>query len=156
MSDEKKPEEKAPAAKKSSPIGMILPAILAGAAAFGGAKFAPVRAAQAEPAHAEEKPPGPTMQLEPFLVSIFDAEKRQHAMKMTIAVELDHNTKEEALRTYVPRARDACLSYLRSESFEQVTETEHAEKVRKELVSKLKEAGVAGVERILITDFVVQ
>ena len=62
---------------KTSPIALILPAILAAAAAFGGARVAVARAAApaehaAEPA---EKPPGPTVTLEPFLVTIPDATK---------------------------------------------------------------------------------
>ena len=157
MSDEAKKEEKpAPAPKKASPIAMLLPAVLAGAAAFGAAKLGQPHVAHAAEAKVEMKPPGPTMQLDPFLVSIVDVNKHPHAMKVTLAVELDEKTKEEALKTYVPRTRDACLAYLRNETFEQASESETAQKIRTELVEKLKEAGVAGVEKILITDFVVQ
>jgi flagellar basal body-associated protein FliL len=129
---------------------------MAGAAAFGGGKLTQVHVAHASEAKVEAKPPGPTMSLEPFLVSISDATHKPHAMKVTLAVEFESSTKEEALRTYVPRTRDACLSYLRMETFEQASEAETATKVRGELVAHLREAGVVGVERILITDFVVQ
>ena len=155
MSDEKKPAEDKPA-KKSSPLALVLPALLAGAAAFGGSKLATPHVAPAAEAKVEAKPPGPTMQLEPFLVTIQDATKHAHAMKVTLAVELESGAKEEAPKAYVPRTRDACLTYLRNETFEQVSDSEHTEKLRTELLAKLKEAGVGGVERVLVTDFVVQ
>ena len=93
MSDDK---EKAPAPKASGGgpgiVGLILPALLAAGAAFGGAKIAgashaaPV-AATAEAAAA--KPPGPTLPLDPFLVTVPDAVKKNHPMKVTIAETLE-------------------------------------------------------------------
>jgi len=164
MSDteEKKPAE-APAPKKGGGglVGTILPEILAGAAAFGGARFAPAHAAAAaEPASAEHAqlaaPPGPTVALEPFLVVTQDASKKAHAMKMTLAVEFDATTKEESLKGLTPRIRDAALGYLRLLTYEDAIDSTKTDKVRAEMLEKFKLAGAVGAQRLLITDLVVQ
>jgi flagellar basal body-associated protein FliL len=137
-------------------MSLVLPALFAGAAAFGAVKFSSHAAHAATEAPKEAKPPGPTVQLDPFLVTINDATKHSHPMKVTLAIEFDEKVKEEAPRTFVPRARDACLSYLRTLSFEDASDLEHAPKFRTELQAQLKEAGVSNVERLLITDLVIQ
>jgi flagellar basal body-associated protein FliL len=164
MSDDK---EKAPAPKASGGgpgiVGLILPAVLAAAAAFGGAKIAgashgvPMAAPAAETAVA--KPPGPTLALEPFLVTVPDATKKNHPMKVTIAVEFEEgpkSPKEEELKGLVPRVRDTALSYFRTMAYEVVVDPMANDKIRTELLERFKTAGTAGVERVLITDLVVQ
>ncbi|HVH45748.1 MAG TPA: flagellar basal body-associated FliL family protein [Labilithrix sp.] len=171
MSTETKPATpaaEAPAAapaKKPSAIGgllkFLIPAVLAAGAAYGGTRAASahnttviVQQATQEQ-HAEGQPPGPTLPLEPFLVTLFDANKRAHPMKMSLAVEFDAHTKED-LKNFVPRIRDGVLAYLRTLSHEQVTDPGHAEKMRTELLERCKAAGANTAQRILVTDFVVQ
>ena len=146
-----------PKSGKGGPIALLLPAILAGAAAFGGAKISggpppapphPVEAAASEP-------PGPTIALEPFLVSIPDG-SRAHVLKLTLAVELKHLAKEEEFKAYVPRIRDATLTYLRSLTFEEASNSEHLEQLRTDIRERLKTIGATAVENVLITDFVTQ
>jgi flagellar basal body-associated protein FliL len=154
-------------AKRSSPnvLMLILPAALAGAAAFGGVRFATAHAAgptgQAEQhAVAVLPPPGPTVALDPFLVVTLDAQKKTHAMKVTLAVEFEASGKEEgkddALKGFVPRIRDAALSYLRLMTYEDAMDTNHSDKMRTDLLEKFRAAGAAGATRVLVTDLVVQ
>lgn len=169
MSAEAKPEEKAAEAeapKKPSALGgilkVVIPAIFAAGAAYGGTRFAAAKAPAAAPPpeHAaaavhHPRPPGPTLPLDPFLVTLFDANKKAHPMKMTIAVEFDGQGHED-LKTFTPRIRDAVLTYLRSLTHEQAVDPGHVEKMRNDLVEKCQKAGAAGAEKILVTDFVVQ
>ena len=159
------PTEGTPATpKKGSAAGgllrILIPAVLAAGAAYGGSRAAAARtpapaAAPEASHHAQSKPPGPTLPLDPFLVTIFDASKKPHPMKMSIAVEFDPHTTVD-LETFVPRIRDAVLMYLRTLTFEQVTDPTHVEKVRAELIERCRSAGASGAEKILVTDFVVQ
>ncbi len=168
MSDEKNTpaaEAPAPAAGGGGAgkiIGILLPAIIAGAASFGGAKFSGGHAAAAAPAaeHAEAKAPGPTLPLEPFLLTVPDGNKKPHAMKVTIAVEFDPAAPaghgEDGFKQLIPRIRDSALSYLRTLSYEEVLDPTAGDKMRTDLLEKAKSAGAPGAQRILITDFVVQ
>jgi flagellar basal body-associated protein FliL len=172
--EEAKPDEKsadkeaAAAPKKPSAIGgilkLVIPALFAAGAAYGGTRFAAAKAPAAGDAHGgghdapvvhHAKPPGPTLPLEPFLVTVFDANKKPHPMKMTIAVEFDPTTHDD-LKTFTPRIRDVVLTYLRSMSHEQATDPAQVEKLRTELVEKCQKAGAHTAERVLVTDFVVQ
>jgi flagellar basal body-associated protein FliL len=166
MSPKEEPKTAEAAAKKSSPsvLMLILPAALAGAAAFGGVRFATAHAAappgQAEHAAATLPPPGPTLALEPFLVVTLDSLRKTHAMKVTIAVEFEasgkEESKEDALKGFVPRIRDAALSYLRLMTYEDAMDTNHSDKMRADLLEKFRAAGAGGATRVLVTDLVVQ
>jgi flagellar basal body-associated protein FliL len=136
---------------------MVLPSVFAAAAAFGGAKVAGghVQAAPAASHVEEAKPPGPTLALEPFVVTIPDANKKVHPMKVTVAIEFDAKAKEEELKSLTPRIRDASLGYFRTLTYEEVIEPTASDKMRPEVLEKLRTAGT-GAERVLITDLVVQ
>lgn len=154
----------APAAKKGGGavamvLGIVLPAILAGAGSFGGARVAGAQqpAAHVEaPAHVELKPPGPTVALDPFLVSVPDAKGKGHPMKLSVAVEFGPLVHEDILKAFVPRIRDAILAHMRTLTYEEALESAHSDKLREELLERCKKAGAAGAERILITDLVSQ
>lgn len=159
MSDDKaKPV--ASGGSKASPLGMILPAVLAAAAAFGGAKVA---GAQRAPAAAEHsvavKPPGPTLALEPFLLAVTDANKKAHPMKVTIAIEFESGAKEEkedGLKALTPRIRDSALAYLRTQTYESVIDPAGGDKMRTDLLERLRSSGAPTAEHVLITDLVLQ
>lgn len=148
----------APKSKKGGAIvGALLTAIVAGGASFGGAKIAGGKAAHAAPVHsAEPAAPGPTLQLEAFLVNVNDEAKKPHAMKVTVAVEFAAKTKEEALKPLIPRLRDAAITQLRATSFAEASAPTHAEKMKTDLLEAFKHAGAAGAEKVLVTDLVLQ
>ena len=172
------PATPAAAPPKASAIGgivkLIIPALLAAGAAYGGTRAAAahttvvVQAAAKEdesPRHREPKPPGPTVALDPFLVTITDAKGKGHVMKMTIAIEFEKPEKggggeegkeNDVLKPFAPRIRDAILSYVRSMSFEDASDGNHMEKVRTEMLERCHGAGAADAVRVLVTDFVLQ
>lgn len=167
--DAKSPDASAAATKKSSPnvLMVILPAILAGGAAFGAVKFSPAHAATQAPAQAERPaalpPPGPTVALDPFLVVTMDAAKKTHPMKVTLAVEFEANPKEskeegkdDTLKVFIPRIRDAALSYLRVVAYEDAMDNTRSDKMRADLLERFRAAGAVGAQRVLVTDLVVQ
>jgi flagellar basal body-associated protein FliL len=166
MSDEKKTPAAAPPASGGGGagkiLGLVLPALIAGAASFGGAKFASGHpaAAASSPEHAEAKAPGPTLPLDPFLLTVPDGNRKPHAMKVTIAVEFDPAAPaghgEEGFKTLIPRIRDSALSYLRTLTYEEVLDPTVSDKMRTDLLEKAKSSGAPGAQRVLITDFVVQ
>jgi flagellar basal body-associated protein FliL len=154
-----------PAAKSGggpSIVGMVLPAVFAAAAAFGGAKVAGSHhgAATAETAATEAvKPPGPTLDLEPFLLTVADANKKGHPMKVTIAIEFSEAPKgkeEDGLKVLTPRIRDATLGYLRQLTYESAIDPTATNKLREDLLEHLKTSGVPAAEHVLITDLVIQ
>ncbi len=156
----------APAAAppKSSAVGglmkLIVPAILAAGASYGGARAAaahgPQAPAQQEVHHAETPAPGPTVAFEPFLITVNDAKNKGHVMKVTVAVEFDHLAKEEALKPFAPRIRDAILSYLRALTYEEAGDGSRMEKLRADLLERCAKAGASSAVRVLVTDFVLQ
>jgi hypothetical protein len=143
-------------------VALLLPALLAGGAAFGGARLSPAHAAgnasgASSAGPAQQPPPGPTLALEPFLVLTQDVNKKTHPMKLTIAVEFVAAGKEdEAPKNFTPRMRDATLSYLRVLSYEDALDNTKADKLRTDLLERFRAAGVASLQRVLITDLVVQ
>lgn len=160
------PEQGAAAPKRSggagAVLGAVLTALVAAAGAFGGARLgAPAMAGQAQegaspsPA-ATMRPPGATVGLDPFLVTVADAQGKPRAIKVTIALELREGAKEDALRPFVPRVRDAMLTYLRTLSYEDVADSGHAEQMRSDLLERFARLGALSIERVLVTDFVTQ
>jgi flagellar basal body-associated protein FliL len=158
--DKKEPVPEAPP-KKSGPgfLGMLLPALLAGGAAFGGTRLPAAHASAAAPAAEHEKaapPPGPTVPFEPFLVVTADANGKPHGMKVTIAVEFSELAKEETLKSFTPRIRDASLGYFRTMTYEDGLDSRKSDKIRTDLLERCRATGATQAERVLITDLVLQ
>jgi len=148
-------------AGKTSALALVLPALFAGGAAFGGVKVSamhlvPAGTASAEHAAATLPPPGPTVLLEPFIVVTQDINKKSHAMKVTIAIEFNENAKEETLKSFTPRIRDAALGYLRVVAYEDALDSTKSDKLRADILERVRAAGATAADRILITDLVVQ
>lgn len=146
---------------KPSALGAILkfivPAILAAGASYGGTRGAAAHPpAAAAPHKVEAQPPGPTVALEPFLVTISDAKGKGHAMKVSLAVEFEQTQKEDALKPFASRIRDAILSYIRALSFEDAVDGSHMDKLKAEMLERCHAAGATGAVRVLITDLVIQ
>jgi flagellar basal body-associated protein FliL len=156
------PAEATPPKKGSAGIvGLLLPALLAGGASFGGVKLSAAHAALSAgaPEHAavvEAAPPGPTVALDPFLVLTQDTSKKTHAMKLTIAVEFNDKAKEETLKSFTPRIRDAALGYLRVLSYEDALDSGKTDKLRNDLLERFRQIGATSAQRVLITDLVLQ
>lgn len=167
MSDEpKKEEEKKPAAEPKKKggaglvIGIIIPALASAGAAFGAVKVTnkgPQKEHIVEVVvHKEMKPTGPTLNLEPFLVNVPDEHKKVHPFKLTVAVEFEEKVKEEMVKGYTPRIRDAVLSHVRTMTFEEASDHAHTDKLKAELLHRVQEAGATSAEKILVTDMVTQ
>ncbi len=154
--------QSAAAPPKPSMVGgamrIFVPALLAAAASYGGARAVashPPPAPKAEHV-VEARPPGPTVALEPFLLTVVDGNKKAHAMRFTVAVEFEQTQKEEVAKSFVLRIRDAILSHIRALSYEDATSNVQLDKLRAEILERCRVAGATGAERVLITDFVVQ
>ncbi len=159
--DPKKDASAAPVAPRPgiSPVGLVLPAVLAAAASFGGARVAGARTVAPAPAEAHAphiEPPGPTLSLEPFLVMATDAGHHSHPMRVTLAVEFAQSVHEETTRAFVPRIRDAALNYIRGMSYEDATDSARMDHIRAELLERFRVTGAVGAERVLVTDLVIQ
>ncbi len=164
----------APAKKPSAIMGIlkvVVTAVLAAGASFGGS----LKGASAHPAPTvvcaggghgegdehggggkhEAAPPGPTLPLDAFLLTVYDGARKPHPMKLSLAIEFDAHTKED-LKNFVPRIRDAVLGFLRTVTYEQMTDPTTVDKIRADLLERCKAAGAAGAQRVLVTDFVVQ
>jgi flagellar basal body-associated protein FliL len=150
---EPKPEKKGGGI---SIVGLIVPAILAGGAAFGGAKFGATAPPQKVIVEAPAEPPGPALPIDAFVVTIPDEKGKAHAMRLTIALELKPHAHEEEMKGFVPRIRDAGLSYLRELKFEEVQSPERIERIREDLHQRFDKLGAKQIEHVLITDFVSQ
>jgi flagellar basal body-associated protein FliL len=163
MSEPEATEAKPAAAKTEKGglaiVGLVLPALIAGGAAFGGAKFSAAHAAPApvvEHAAPAPPPPGPTISLEPFVLLTPDSAHKMHAMKVTLAVEFEEKVKEETLKGFTPRVRDAVLGYLRTLAYEDATDGAKSEKMRADLLERIRGIGATAANRVLITDLVIQ
>lgn len=166
MSDDKndskahKGDAAAPPAKGVSVVALILTAVVAAGAAGGASLYVSKRTSRAAPpAHAvaaRPVPPGFTLALEPFVVMTVDAQHAFHAMRATIALEFGPTTRDEDVRPYVARIRDASLSLLRSVTYEVASDPAQTDRLRSQLQARYQDTGVQGIARVLITDLVVQ
>ncbi len=163
MPEDQAQEEPGSAPKRSvigAMVSMVLPALVAGAASFGGATVGTARAEPAEPpppaASEESAVPGPTVRMTPFVLTVTDESGQPHAMKISIALELTPDAQEEDFSLFVPRVRDAVLSLLRSSSFETISDSQSQEKLRSDLLDRIHALGATAAERVLFTDFVIQ
>lgn len=161
-------EAAAPAATAAAPqkkksglvgalVGLVVTAVLSGGAAYGGARAAAGSAtSHDEPKVVIAKPPGPTVQLEPFVANLVAADGKPHAVKVTVAIELAHEAKEDEFKVFIPRVRDATLTYLRGVSFEDLADHGKIEKVRHDLLEKIRGVGAISSDQVLITDLITQ
>ena len=137
-------------------VGVVLSAVLAGGAAYGGARAASKPANHQEPEKPKSAPPGPTVPLEPFIANIPDAEGKPRAIKLTIAIELTRESKEDDFKVFIPRVRDVTLAYLRSQTFDRIADQENTDAMRKELIARWHAVGAVAASQVLITDLITQ
>ena len=142
-------------------IGALISAVLSGGAAFGGVKFASKASSQenappAAPMIPVVRAPGPTVPLEAFVANVSDSEGKTRAAKITVNIELQHGASDADFKLFIPRVRDATLSYLRGVQFEQLQKPEGVEQLRKDLIARYHSVGAIKAEQVLITDLITQ
>jgi flagellar FliL protein len=139
-------------------VGILATAALSGGAAFGGARLAASKAHAPEAVTAKPQyaPPGITIQLDPFIAATTDGTGKSRTVKLTVAIELEKEAKEEEFKVFVPRIRDTTLTFLRTLNFEQMTQPDGIEKLRKDLLERVMGVGATQARQVLVTDLISQ
>ena len=169
MSDDKEEKkEKEPAKKGGSKIGMIIIAVFVCISATFGAAFGQVALAKMKPEPKEkpdaayeetekEAPIAESISLEALIIDVRNDSGEVHHLKIGIAVELAKKVPEEEQKPLVIRAKDAAISYLRTLSYDEVTNQDKFEGIKKELHERIAKAmGHGRVASVLFTEYVVQ
>src|SRR5262245_51662059 len=98
-----------------------------------------------------------TFDIPSVVVDLRDGDNRIRHLKVGLTAELGEHTPMEEFKLTVPRAREAAITFLRSLSFEEVSDPQHFTAIKEELGKRIIEAlGEEHVHRIVLTDFVVQ
>ena len=98
-----------------------------------------------------------TFDIPSVVVDLRDGDNRIRHLKVGLTAELGEHTPIEEFKLTVPRAREAAITFLRSLSFEEVSDPQHFTAIKDELGKRIIEAmGEEHVHRIVLTDFVVQ
>ncbi len=136
--------------------------------ALGGGGGGGHEAVAAEEGHddakeeAHEKAPPIYIPLEPaFVVNFSDSSGSSRFMQATIQVMTRDPEIEAAVNTHMPVIRNAIVLLLSSQSVEGVAGIEGKEKLRAEVLEKIREilkerTGKPGVEDVYFTSFVIQ
>jgi flagellar basal body-associated protein FliL len=98
-----------------------------------------------------------TVDIPPVVVDLLDNQGRIRHLKVGMTAELADKVPAEEFRLFIPRGREAALTFLRSLAFEQVADPSQFIAIKDELAKKVSEAfGEERVHRMMLTDFVVQ
>jgi flagellar basal body-associated protein FliL len=91
------------------------------------------------------------------VVDLRDQDERIRHLKVAINAEIPDTTAEEEFKLYMPRGREAILTYLRSLNYEEVSDPKQYETIKEELSKRVIEAvGPKRVKRVLLVEFVSQ
>jgi len=181
MSDEEKTTEE----KSGGPGKMVLIMFLVNALAMLGAGAALFFVLQAKPAQAETEEmtepkvtdntkseeegsaevdpkmvippdtPGPTMDLDTFVVNLDEAQGNRY-VKMSLTLELVGEPARGYISGRMPRIRDALIAFLSSLSNEDVRGALGKKRVKEGVHERIAEIAPSMVQRVFITDFVIQ
>jgi flagellar basal body-associated protein FliL len=92
-----------------------------------------------------------------IIVDTRSADGQVRHLKIALSIEHPEGVKEADFKSYVPRAREAAIWYLRTHDFEELSAPKNFDKLRKELNDNIIAAvGKKRARRVLITDFVAQ
>lgn len=92
-----------------------------------------------------------------IIVDARSVDGQNHHLKIALSIEHPEGVKEGDFKSYVPRAREAAIWYLRTHDFDELSAPKNFDKLRKELSDNIMAAvGKKRAKRVLITDFVVQ
>jgi flagellar basal body-associated protein FliL len=100
---------------------------------------------------------GEIVELAPIIVDIHATDNSIRHMKVQLVVEMQKTKTGEEFKKLVPFAREAAISYLRTQDFDKLSDPKSFDTVRAEIEAAVIEAvGKNHARRVLITDFVVQ
>jgi hypothetical protein len=124
----------------------------------------PAAHASASDDHAESKeddhsPPEKVVSVtfDPIVIDVREKRGDLHHLKVGLAAELKEGVAEADFKLVIPRGREVALTYLRTLSFQDVTDPEMYGTIKEELAKRVTEAvGKNRVHRILLIDFVAQ
>ncbi len=175
MATDEEPEQ--PKVEKKSPkrlVRILVISVLVAGAAVTGTLFGPRLLAKRAPAseivsdgadagkggessdNAEPEPNNPQA-FAPIVVDVKNKRGEMHHMRVGVTVELAEKTTKEEFERYQPRGREAAIGYLRSKSFDELTEATEFENIAKQLNDTIIRAmGERRCNRVVITDFVAQ
>ena len=98
-----------------------------------------------------------TFDIPSVVVDLRDGDNRIRHLKVGLTAEVGEHTPVEEIKLVVPRAREAAITFLRSLSFEEVSDPQHFTTIKDELGKRVIESlGEERVHRMVLTDFVVQ
>jgi len=98
-----------------------------------------------------------SVEMSPIVVDLRDSDGRIRHLKVGLAAELDETVNVEEFKLLSPRGREATLSYLRSLTFEEVSDPAKYASIKDEISKRMIESiGADKVHRILLVDFVLQ
>ena len=171
MANDEEPEQ--PKVEKSPKrlVGILVISVLSASAAVAGTLFGPRlishRAAAAEMnsdisdagkdnAEAEAEPNNPQA-FAPIVVDVKSKRGEMHHMRVGITIELTDKATKEEFERYQPRGREAAIGFLRSKTFDELTESTEFENIAKQLNETITRAmGERRCNRVVVTDFVAQ
>jgi flagellar basal body-associated protein FliL len=166
-------EKSAAAAPKRSNTGLIAGVVIAVVTLVGGSVAGAVLgpkllggpegpahkpAAGAEASEAAVTPEKIVLvEMAPIIVDLRDGDGRIRHLKVGLAAELTPTFTPEEFKLVSPRGREASLSYLRSLTFEEVSDPKRYTPIKDELGKRVTEAiGEGRIHRLLLVDFVLQ
>jgi flagellar basal body-associated protein FliL len=98
-----------------------------------------------------------SVEMSPIVVDLRDSDGRIRHLKVGMAAELNETVNVEEFKLLSPRGREATLSYLRSLTFEEVSDPAKYASIKDEISKRMIESiGADKVHRILLVDFVLQ
>jgi flagellar basal body-associated protein FliL len=93
----------------------------------------------------------------PIVVDVKNRRGEMHHMRVGVTVELNDKVTKEEFERYQPRGREAAIGYLRSKSFDELTEASEFENIAKQLnETMIRAIGERRCNRVVITDYVAQ
>lgn len=137
-------------------VFFLAPLVVAGQAAKAGAASAAHEPEKKATTPSDDKVLG-TVAIEPVVVDVRSEDGEVHHLRVSLSLELAEGQDSKEFQSYVPRAREAAIAYLRAQSFEDLVAADRFEAVRQELSKRLLAAvGEQRATRVLVTDYVSQ
>ncbi len=136
-------------------VGLLITAVLAGGAGFAGSVMS-MPSAETSESDAKKALPGESIPLDSFVLTLSSEEGDTKAAKVKLTIELQPETTADAFQVFVPRVRDALLNYLRSQTYEALSDTKRHKVMGKEMLDAIHKVGGKEVAAVLIQDLVVQ
>jgi len=111
-----------------------------------------------ESAEVTESEPSNPQAFAPIVVDVKNKRGEMHHMRVGITLELGEKVTKEEFDRFQPRGRETAISFLRSKTFEELTEPSEFESIAKQLNERVIQAmgGERRCSRVVITDYVAQ